>query len=67
MCLSAMVKARVAAITFGAPHEPHIDPPIPAEEIVRRSHHHVELTGGVLAAECAAQIATARTDPTAVD
>ncbi len=60
MCLSAMVKSRVAAITYGAPHEPHIDPPLPAEEIVRRSHHHVDLTGGVLAAECAAQIAAAR-------
>ena len=60
MCLSAMVKARVAAITFGAPHEPHIDPPIAAEEIVRRSRHHIELLGGVLAAECAAQIAAAR-------
>ena len=67
MCLSAMVKARVAAITFGAPHEPHIDPPIAAEEIVRRSRHHLELSGGVLAAECAAQIATARTEAAAVD
>jgi tRNA(adenine34) deaminase len=60
MCLSALVKLRVAAITYGAPHETHIDPPLPADEIVRRSHHHVELSGGVLAAECAAQIAAAR-------
>lgn len=67
MCLSAMVKARVSALTYGAPHEPHIDPAIAADEIVRRSRHHVELSGGVLAAECAAQIAAARNATTAVD
>jgi tRNA(adenine34) deaminase len=60
MCLSALVKARVAALHYGAPHEPHIDPPLPAEEIVRRAHHRIELRGGILAAECAAQIAAAR-------
>ena len=37
------------------------------DEIVRRSRHHVELSGGVLAAECAAQIAAARTGSAAVD
>ena len=67
MCLSALVKLRVAAITYGAPHEPHIDPPLPAEEIVRRSHHHVELHGGILADECAAQIEAARRLNSAVD
>ena len=60
MCLSALVKSRVAAIHFGAPHEPHIDPPLPAEEIVGRAHHRIELRGGILAAECAAQIRAAR-------
>ena len=48
MCLSALVKSRVAALHFGAPHEPHIDPPIPAEEVVRRARHHVALSGGSL-------------------
>jgi tRNA(adenine34) deaminase len=67
MCLSALVKARVAAVTFGAAHEPQIDPPIPAEEIVRRAHHRIELAGGILAAECAAQIAGARAVSAAVD
>ncbi len=60
MCLSALVKSRVAALHFGTPHEPHIDPPIPAEEIVGRAHHRIELHGGILAAECAAQIRAAR-------
>jgi tRNA(adenine34) deaminase len=67
MCLSALVKSRVAAITYGAPHEPQIDPPLPAEEIVRRSRHHVELSGGVLASACAAQIEAARRVNPAVD
>ena len=67
MCLSAMVKSGVAAIHFGAPHEPHIDPPIPAAEIVTRSRHRIELHGAILADECAAQIAAARTASPAVD
>jgi len=62
MCLSGLVKSRVAAIVYGAPQEPHADPAIGAEEVVARSRHRIELTGGVLAAECAAQIAAARRD-----
>jgi tRNA(adenine34) deaminase len=60
MCLSALVKSRVAALHFGAPHEPHSDPPLPAEEMVQRSHHRIELRGGILADECSAQIRAAR-------
>ena len=60
MCLSALVKSRVATILYGAPHEPHIDPAIAADEIVRRSRHRVELIGGILAERCAVQIAAAR-------
>jgi tRNA(adenine34) deaminase len=66
MCLSALIKARVGAVVFGAPHEPHIDPAIAAAELVARSRHPMTLVGGILAAECAAQIAAARTTtPTA--
>jgi tRNA(adenine34) deaminase len=60
MCLSALVKSRVSAVVFGAPHEPHIDPAIAAAELVARSRHRVTLVGPVLAEECAAQIAAAR-------
>jgi len=67
MCCSALVKAHVAAIIYGATHEPHIDPSIAAEEVVSRSRHRVELVGGVLAAECAAQIASARAGTVAPD
>ena len=67
MCLSALVKSRIAIVVFGAPHEPHIDPPLPAEEIVGRARHHVILSGGVLAEECATQIAATRSTTPAVD
>jgi tRNA(adenine34) deaminase len=60
MCLSALVKSRVAAVVFGARHEPHIDPGIDAAELVARSRHPVTLVGPVLADACAAQIAAAR-------
>jgi tRNA(Arg) A34 adenosine deaminase TadA len=67
MCMSALVKARVAAVHFGAPHEPHMDPDLPAAEVVRRSRHLVELRGGILAGECRAQIAAARRHGPPVD
>jgi tRNA(adenine34) deaminase len=60
MCASALVKAKVAAVVFGAPHEPHMDPPIGLAEIAARSRHPVPVVGPVLADECAAQIAAAR-------
>jgi tRNA(Arg) A34 adenosine deaminase TadA len=60
MCVSALIKARVAAIHYGAPHEPHMDPPITAAELIGRSHHAVSVSGGILAEACAAQIHAAR-------
>jgi tRNA(adenine34) deaminase len=60
MCLSALVKSRVSAVVFGAPHEPHIDPAIAAAELVARSRHPLTLVGPVLAEECARQITAAR-------
>lgn len=67
MCASALVKSRVAMILYGASHEPHIDPAIGAEELVRRSRHPIELVGGILADACAAQIAAARVGAVAPD
>lgn len=67
MCGSALVKARVATVHYGAPHEPHMDPPIGMEELVRHSRHRLGLHGGVLVDECVAQIAAARQERAAVD
>ena len=60
MCASALVKARVATIVFGAPSEGHMDPAIGLAELVARSRHRPQLVGPVLADECAAQIRAAR-------
>jgi len=67
MCASALVKARVAAVVFGAPFEPHMDPPIGLLEIAARSSHRVEVIGPVLGPECAVAIARARDDTPAPD
>jgi len=60
MCASALVKARVTTIAFGAPSEGHMDPAIRLAELVARSRHKPLLVGPVLADECAAQIRAAR-------
>jgi tRNA(adenine34) deaminase len=67
MCSSALVKARVAVVVFGAPHEPHMDPPIGLAEIAARSSHRVVVIGPVLGPECAAAIARARDETAAPD
>lgn len=60
MCASAIVKARIAELVFGAAHEPHLDPYLPVHEVLARAAWPPVITGGVLAEECAAQIAAAR-------
>ena len=60
MCASALIKARVATIVFGAPYEGHMDPAIGLAELVARSHHQPNLVGPILADECAAQVTAAR-------
>ena len=67
MCASALVKLRVAAVVFGAPHEPHMDPPIGLAEIAARSSHSVEVIGPVLGSECVTAIAHARDRTAAPD
>ena len=62
MCLSAIVKSGIAELTFGAPHEPHLDPYLPAADVLARTKRPPRVTGGVLADECAAQIAAARNE-----
>ena len=56
MCASAVIKARVATIVFGAPHEGHMDPAIGVSELASRSRHQPQLVGPILADACAAQI-----------
>jgi tRNA(adenine34) deaminase len=56
MCASALVKAEVGALIFGAPHEPHMDPDLGVAEIFARSRRPPRVTAGLLADEAAAQI-----------
>ena len=60
MCASALVKAGLGALAYGAPHEPHLDPDLGVAEVFARSRRPPTVMAGVLAAECAAQIGALR-------
>lgn len=60
MCASALVKAELGALVYGAPHEPHLDPDLAVADVFARARRPPRVTAGVLADEAAAQIATAR-------
>lgn len=65
MCLSAIVKAGIVELVYGAPHEAHLDPYLPAVDVLARTARPPKVTGGILADEAAARIRAARegTDP----
>jgi tRNA(adenine34) deaminase len=67
MCASALVKAEVGHLIYGAPHEPHIDPDLAVADVFARAARPPRVTAGILAAEAAAQIAAARAESPAVD
>jgi tRNA(adenine34) deaminase len=60
MCASALVKAELGALAYGAPHEPHMDPSLGVADVFARSRRPPLVTSGVLAAACAAQIEALR-------
>ena len=60
MCASALVKAEVGKLLYGAPHEPHMDPDIDVAAVFGHARRPPEVIPGILAAEAAAQIATFR-------
>ncbi len=60
MCASALVKAELGELIFGAPHEPHLDPNLGVEEVFSRARVPPRVAAGILATEAAAQIAAAR-------
>lgn len=67
MCASALIKAGIGAIVYGAPHEPHMDPDLPLADVVARSRRPPLVIGGVLADLAAAQIAGFREGASAPD
>ena len=60
MCASALVKAELGALIYGAPHEPHMDPDLGVADIFARARRPPRITPDVLAGEAAAQIASLR-------
>ena len=60
MCASALVKAEIGALVYGAPHEPHMDPDLDVTTVFARARRPPHVTGGILVEEAAAQIAAVR-------
>jgi tRNA(adenine34) deaminase len=60
MCMSACIKAKVLHIYFGAPHESHLDPYLPAQQVAAASREEIHLYPDVLKESCVQQIAEAR-------
>lgn len=60
MCASALVKAGLGALIYGAEHEPHMDPALGVAEVFARAAGPPKVQAGVRAAEAAAQIAASR-------
>jgi tRNA(adenine34) deaminase len=67
MCASAIVKAEVDEIVYGAPHEPHMDPDLSLADVLARTRRPPRVTPGILASECAAQIAAFRDQSPPID
>jgi tRNA(adenine34) deaminase len=60
MCASAIVKAEIGTLVYGAAHEPHMDPDLGVVDVFARARRPPTVVPGVLADEAAGQIATAR-------
>lgn len=67
MCASALVKAELGALAYGAPHEPHTDPDLGVGDVFARARRPPTVTAGILAVECATQIAALRRGTSPVD
>ncbi len=67
MCASAIVKAEVGELIYGAPHEPHMDPDLAVDDVFARARRPPRVTAGILADEAAAEIARYRGEAPPVD
>lgn len=66
MCMSAAIKAGISRIIFGVSQESGSSPSLSAAEIASRARYSVEIDGGHLVAECAAQVLKGRRSLTVV-
>ena len=60
MCASALVKAAISELAYGASHEPHLDPSLSVDEVFARASRPPRVTAGILATEAAAEITAFR-------
>lgn len=60
MCASALVKAAISELVYGAPHEPHLDPDLAVVDVFARARRSPRVTAGILATEAATEIASFR-------
>ena len=60
MCASALVKAGVGYLMYGASHEPHMDPDLGVSDVFARARRPPQVTAAILAEEASAQIAAFR-------
>lgn len=67
MCASAIVKADVDELIYGAPHEPHMDPDLAVADVFARARRPPRVSAGILAEESAAQIAAFRESASPID
>jgi hypothetical protein len=54
-------------LVYGAPHEPHMDPDLSVADVFARARRAPRVVAGVLADECAAQIASFRRETRPID
>lgn len=56
MCATALIKAKVTRFYYGAANEGTMVPNITMDEVISKVPFSIEVHGGILAEECAAQI-----------
>ena len=60
MCFSAAIKARITNFIFGAESEPQMNPSLNVYEVEKYTQSKLNISSGILQAECKNQIAKAR-------
>ena len=60
MCMSAAIKAGFIHYIFGAPSEPHMEPYLTVADMLKFCRVKLDISLGVMAAECQQQIARIR-------
>jgi len=62
MCMSAAIKAGIVHYIFGAPSEPHMEPHLTVADVLKFCRVKLDVSFGVMAAECQQQIAHIRAE-----